>query len=263
MSAQSILTSHHKVLRILVSRDLKVRYSQSILGYLWTVIDPLANALIYFMIFVVIFQRPDAGYSPYFLFLITGLLPWQWFNASVSESTRALTSEARLVKSTNLPRVLWVLRVVVAKGIEFLLSLPVLVVFWVFYYFQGHAHIDWELVYFPLAVVLQAILLVGIGQILAPITVIVTDIQPLVRIFLRVAFYLTPIIFIIDHAPGWLRMLFWFNPMTGILEFYRAGLFSNPINWYPVGVGCAVVVVAAVGGHVVFSRMEKTVLKEI
>ncbi len=263
MNALSILTSHRKVLKILVSRDLKVRYSQSVLGYLWTVIDPLANALIYFMIFVVIFRRPDAGHAPYFLFLLTGLLPWQWFNAAASESTRALTSEALLVKSTNIPRELWVLRVVMAKGIEFVFSLPVLVLFWLFYFMQGQAHIDWELVYFPIAVLLQAVLLVGMGQILAPITVIVTDIQPLVRIFLRVVFYLTPIIFIIDLAPGWLRMLFWFNPMTGILELYRAGFFPNPINWYPVGVGCAIVVVAAVAGHIVFTRMEKTVLKEI
>lgn len=263
MSALTSLTSHRKVLRILVSRDLKVRYSQSFLGYLWTVIDPLANALIYFVLFVIIFKRPDAGYAPYFLFLLTGLLPWQWFNAAVSESTRALTSEARLVKSTNLPRVLWVLRLVLAKGIEFLLSLPVLVLFWLIYFAQGKAHLDWELVYFPVAVILQAILSVGIGQILAPITVIVTDIQPLVRIFLRVAFYATPIIYTLGIAPEWMRVIFWFNPMTGILELYRAGFFPNPINWYPVGIGCAIIVLAWVFGRTVFARMEKTVLKEI
>jgi ABC-2 type transport system permease protein len=264
------MSETYKVLKILVSRDLKVRYSASFLGYLWTIIDPLANALIYFMLFVIIFNRADAGYSPYFLFLLTGILPWQWFNAAVSESTRALTSEALLVKSTNLPRYLWVLRIVVSKGIEFIFSLPVLVVFWALYFFVPHwlhsadpAHLDWELIYFPLGVLVQGILCVGIGMMLAPLMVVVTDIQPLVRIVLRIAFYLTPIIFLLDKVPHYLRFIFYLNPMTGILEFYRAGFFPNPIHWTAVLAGLTGTAFCFVLGLFVFKRMEKTVLKEI
>ena len=83
------------VLDTLVRRDLRVRYARSWLGYLWTIIDPLAMALIYFVVFAVIFKRPDAGHKPYFLFLLIGLLPWQWFNASINESARALVPEAQ------------------------------------------------------------------------------------------------------------------------------------------------------------------------
>ena len=83
------------ILNTLVRRDLRVRYARSWLGYLWTIIDPLAMALIYFVVFAVIFKRPDAGHKPYFLFLLLGLLPWQWFNASINESARALVAEAR------------------------------------------------------------------------------------------------------------------------------------------------------------------------
>ncbi|WP_028709204.1 ABC transporter permease [Propionicicella superfundia] len=263
MSSPKSLGDHIKILRILVSRDLKVRYSSSFLGYLWTVIDPLASALIYYMLFVVIFKRSDAGYSPYFLFLLSGILPWQWFNAAVSESTRALTSQALLVKSTNLPRVLWVLRLVLSKGVEFLLSMPVLVLFWVIYYFQGHAHLDWEVVYLPIGLLLQAALCLGVGLILAPVTVIVTDMQPLIRIVLRILFYLTPIIFTLNHVPEWLRLIFYANPMTGILEFYRAGLFPNPVNWNSVLSGVVGTAILLGLGWLIFSRMEKTVLKEI
>ena len=74
MGSLARVWQERKVLRLLVKRDLRVRYSQSFLGYLWTIIDPLANALVYFMLFVVIFQRKDAGHEPYFLFLLAKVL---------------------------------------------------------------------------------------------------------------------------------------------------------------------------------------------
>lgn len=254
------------VLRLLVDRDMRVRYAQSFLGYLWTIIDPLANALIYFMLFVVIFKRSDAGHAPYFLFLLAGLLPWQWFNAAVGEAPRALISEQQLVKSKDLPREIWVVRLVLSKGLEFLYSLPVLVIFVVFYMVRGQVHLDWELVFWPVAIVLQFFLCTGLALILAPLTVIVQDIQPLVRIFLRVYFYLTPIIFnlqLLDAVPPALKWLFNLNPLTGILELYRGGLFDTNIRWHVVAIGAVGTLAILVLGAAVFKRLESTILKEI
>lgn len=259
--------SERKVLRLLVQRDLKVRYAQSILGYLWTLIDPLANALVYFMVFVVIFQRSDAGYSPYFLFLLTGLLPWQWYNASVGESTRALAAERQLVRSTQLPREIWIVRLIASKGIEFLLSLPVLGLFAAFYVIRGDATLDWELVFIPLGIVLQFFLLIGIGLVLAPISILINDIQPTVRIYLRIYFYMTPIIFnleLLAAVPDWLRSIFHLNPLTGILELYRCGFFADAdIRWNIVMAGVVGTVLSLLIGVVVFRRLEGVVLKEI
>ena len=251
------------IMGTLVQRDLRVRYARSWLGYLWTIIDPLAMALIYFMIFAVIFQRPDAGYHPYFLFLLVGLLAWQWFNASINETSRALLSEAKLVRSTNLPRELWVIRVVIAKGIEFVLSLPVLVAFTAFYVVTGEADLNWRLVLFPLAIAVQFVLQVGMGLLLAPATVLADDTIRVVRIVLRILFYCTPIIYSLDKAPEWLQTVLWLNPLSGILELYRAGLFDTPIRWAPLAVGLAMSVAVLVTGLIVFARMERAVLKEI
>lgn len=254
------------ILRLLVDRDLRVRYAQSILGYLWTVIDPLANALIYFMIFVVIFKRADAGHSPYFLFLLAGLLPWQWFNAVVGEAPRALISEQQLVKSKNLPREIWVARLNFSKGLEFIYSLPVLLIFVVVYLVRGEAHLDWELVFWPLAILMQFIYQMGFALALAPLTVLVQDIQPLVRIFLRVYFYMCPIIFnlqLLDAVPEALRWLFSLNPFTGILELYRGGLFDTSIRWHVVGIAAIGCVVTLAIGARIFRRLENTILKEI
>ena len=254
------------ILRLLVDRDLRVRYAQSLLGYLWTVIDPLANALIYFMLFVVIFKRADAGHSPYFLFLLAGLLPWQWFNSVVAEAPRALISEQQLVKSKNLPREIWVVRLNLAKGLEFLYSLPVLVVFLAYYMVRGQVRLDWELIFWPLAIALQFIFQMGIALALAPLTILIQDIQPLVRIFLRVYFYLCPIIFqlqLLDAVPDALRWVFSLNPFTGILELYRGGLFNASIQWHIVAIAAAGSLFTLWLGARIFRRLESTILKEI
>lgn len=254
------------VLWTLVIRDLRVRYSRSVLGYVWTILDPLLMSMIYFVIFVYVFNRKALGHDPYFLFLIAGLLPWQWFSGVVSESSRSLIQEAQLVRSTNLPREIWVAVVVVSKGIEYLLSLPVLVFFTLFYVLKGQTHLNEWLVLFPLGVVVEFVFLVGLGLILAPVTSLVTDMQRVIRIILRMLFYTTPVIYAGNLVPKPWDMLTWLNPMTGVLEMMRAGFFNHgrfPIQWGAIGVGAAVTVITLFVGFAVFARLERAVLKEI
>src|SRR6478609_9487037 len=104
------LVARRRILGTLVKRDLRVRYGGSPIGYLWTIIDPLAMAAIYFVVFTVIFKSRSVGYQPYVLFIVIGVLAWQWFQLSVTETARALIAESRLVRSTNMPRELWVVR---------------------------------------------------------------------------------------------------------------------------------------------------------
>src|SRR3546814_11305809 len=118
-------------------------------------------SLIYWFIFTQVFQR-SLGEEPYIVFLITALLPWVWFNAAVTDFTRAFNKDARLVRSTSIPRSIWVNRIVLSKGLEFLFSLPVLVVFAVF----GGATVGWGILLFPVAALLLAMLLAGLGLII-------------------------------------------------------------------------------------------------
>ncbi len=257
------LLAKRRILGTLVQRDLRVRYAGSAIGYLWTILDPLAMSAIYFVVFTVIFKARSVGYQPYVLFLIVGLLAWQWFSSSLTETSRALLAESRLVRSTNLPRELWVVRVVIAKGIEFLLSMPVLAGFTLYYLIKGDAHLNPRLLLIPLALVIQFVLLTGIGLILAPITALVTDTARVVRIVLRMGFYSTPIIYGVHAAPESLRTVLLFNPMTGILELYRAGFFPQDLNEKSVFLSAVISLVVLLIGTLVFERLESAVLKEI
>lgn len=256
--------SRREILWTLVRRDLRVRYSRSILGYVWTILDPLLMASVYFVVFTYVFNAGGrVADTPYFLYLLSGLLGWQWFSAAVTDTTKSLIQEARLVRSTNLPREVWVIRCVLAKGVEYVLSMPILIGFVVFYVATGDAHLDWELVLFPLGLLLQFLLLVGLGLVLAPVTVLATDMQRVVRIILRFLFYLSPILYGAHSVPDGLRALLVLNPLNGIMSLYRGGLFERGVAWLDVGVSAGITVLLLVVGFGLFARLERAVLKEI
>jgi ABC-2 type transport system permease protein len=159
-----------------------------------------------------------------------------------------------------------VLRVVLSKGVEYLLSLPVLVAFLLIYLVQGKTHLNVWLVLFPLGVLMLFVTVVGLGLILAPVTALVTDMQRVIRIVIRMLFYATPVIYAGHLVPEPFDKVLWLNPMTGILELMRAGFFDHdrfPILWGAIATGAVVSVGLLLVGTQVFGRLERAVLKEI
>jgi len=243
---------------LLTRRDLRVRYSTSALGYVWSILDPLVMAGIYWFVFTQVFHRP-VGTEPYIVFLLSALLPWMWFNGTVSDSTRAFLREAKLIRSTKIPRTIWVNRLVLSKGIEFLASIPVLVLFAVF----AGARVNWDILLFPLGIVLQAVLTTGVALIVAPLVVFFRDLERAVKLALRFLFYASPIIYGTHDLPEGLQPWAAFNPLSGVFSLYRAGFFPDQLDWYQVGVGAGMSVVLLLIGILVFQRSERSVLKEI
>ncbi|WP_307866605.1 ABC transporter permease [Leucobacter chromiisoli] len=245
-------------LRLLTLRDLKVRYATSLLGYLWSILDPLLMSLIYWFVFTQVFDR-SVGESPYIVFLLTAMLPWVWFNGAVSDSTRAFLRDVKLVRSIALPRWIWVGRIVCSKGIEFLLSLPVLALFAVF----SGASVGWGLLLFPVATVLLAALVLGIGLLVAPLVVFFRDLERAAKLILRVLFYASPVIYGAGDLPEFARPLAWINPLSGIFALFRAGFFPDQLDWGLVGASAGITAVILVCGILVFRRAIGGVLKEL
>ncbi|CAM3340784.1 ABC transporter permease [Dermacoccus barathri] len=277
--------AHRATLDTLVRRDLRVRYARSVLGYLWTLIDPLAMALVYAFVFGFIYGghgKPGLSSSsdqkwastdgvPIVLFLVAGLLAYNWFSNVINESSRALYAERLLVRSTNLPRELWVMRVVISKGIEHLLSLPILLGFLVFYMLRGEVSLSWEIVFWIPALIVQFILLTGIGLVMAPVTALVDDFARITRIGLRVLFYVTPIVYSLHFLEaklpegwGWAKVLIQLNPLTGIADMYRAGFLTEyGPDWMAWLYALIVSLAWLAFGSWVFRKLEPAILKEI
>jgi ABC-2 type transport system permease protein len=257
--AWSPFSRYRRSLWLLTTRDLRVRYSTSFLGYFWSILDPLVMAGIYWFVFTQVFER-GVGREPYIVFLLCGLLPWMWFTGSVSDATLAFTREAKLVRSTTIPRTIWVSRVVLSKGIEFVASIPVLAIFAI----ATGATLHWEAVWFLLAVLLQAILTLGIGLIVAPLVVFFRDLERAVKLGLRFLFYASPIIYgLQDLKPLGLDMLGAFNPLSGIISLYRGAFFPQQLDWFAVAVSAGMSLILFGIGVLIFRRTIRTVLKEI
>ena len=216
-------------------RDLRVRYSTSVLGYFWSILDPLVMAGIYWFVFTQVFDR-TVGAQPYIIFLLSALLPWMWFNGAVSDTTRAYLREAKLIRSTKIPRTIWVARLVLSKGIEFVASIPVLAVFAIITGAQVHA----EAVFFLLAIVMQATLIMGVGLIVAPLVVFFRDLERATKLALRFLFYASPIIYGISDLPAGLHFWASFNPLAGIFSLYRAAFFPDQLDWFAIAMGAAI-----------------------
>lgn len=243
---------------LLTKRDLKVRYSTTLLGYLWSVLDPLLMSLIYWFVFTQVFSR-SVGAEPYIVFLLTALLPWMWVNGALSDSSRAFLRDIRLVRSVSLPRWIWVGRIVASKGIEFLLSIPVLVLFAI----GTGATANWYLLLFPIGVVLLATLILGLGLIIAPLVVFFRDLERATKLVLRVLFYASPIIYGPRDLPDFAAPLAWLNPLSGIFSLFRAGFFPEQLDWGLVGASAAVSVAFLAIGIAVFRRTIGGALKEL
>jgi ABC-2 type transport system permease protein len=252
---------YRRILRLLVRRDVKVRYAGSALGYLWSVLEPLANALIYWYVFIVIVHR-HIGYPPFILFLVAGQLAWFWMTGSINGAVGALKGESQMVRSSNVPREIWVLRVVMSRGVIYVFSLPVLVLFAVGYLRTPTIYT----LLLPLAIALTIILATGLGLIIAPAAVLVGDVSSIVRIAMRVLFYASPILYSVHDATKRLHSLAGFvtwNPFAGIMVLYRVTFFKQEMDWPVVWHSVVVSLVILAIGLWAFNRMERPMLKEV
>jgi len=244
-----------------------VRYSTSALGYLWSVLDPLVMSAIYWFVFTQVFKR-DVGEDPYIIFLISGLLPWVWFNSSVSDFTKAFKRDSRLVRSTAIPRSIWVNRIVLSKGVEFLLSMPVLAIFVVVNLLvetdpSKTAQIGWGILWLPVAVALQVVLLVGLGLLVAPLCALYADLERTTGLILRALFYATPIIYSVSDLPAPFDVIGAFNPLAGIFTLYRMAFFPDQWHTLTVVISAVMTLLILVLGIWVFRSLERPVLKEL
>ena len=255
---RSAFARYRRSLWLLTVRDLRVRYSTSALGYIWSILDPLVMAGIYWFVFTQVFQR-GVGNEPYIVFLLSALLPWMWFNGAVSDSTRAYIRGAKLIRSTKIPRTIWVASIVCSKGIEFVASLPVLAVFAI----ATGAVLHWQAVYFVLGFAIQFVLTLGVGMIVAPLVVFFRDLERAVKLVLRFLFYASPIIYGVAALPSELHVIAAFNPLSGILSLYRSAFFPDQLNLFNILVAAAMSLAFLAVGLYVFRRSERAILKEI
>ncbi len=243
------------LLKEMVVRDIRARYAGSGLGVFWAFAQPVLWMLLYTGVFGVILRVPvESGFSGFPEFLLAGLLPWMAIQEGVSRCATALTDNAAIVKKTVFPVETLVLSVVLAAIVNQVIAFAI---FALYVASVGHLSIPWLLLALP-ALLLQAILTYGIGCLTTVLTTFLRDTVQVVGIGLTVVFWATPIVYPISMIPprhGWLLAVVRANPVTHLVEWYRAA-FSTHVapSLSSVLYLTAVSVVVALSGAALFAK---------
>jgi ABC-type polysaccharide/polyol phosphate export permease len=262
-SELATLFRHRQLIATLTSRDLKARYRGSVLGYFWSLANPLMLLGVYTLVFTKFFPRPDI--SPYSLFLFAGILPWTFFSGAVMEATGAISGNAGLIKKVMFPAEALPVVVVLSHLVHFILALPVLLAAFAFAFVANKVAFHPAMLLAPGIMLLQAIFIAGIALVVSSASVLFRDLRDLVSNLLTLGFFLTPIIYLIDGVPSRaMRTALRLNPMTPfVVAFQDIFFFART----PTLVDSVLMVVysgiSIAIGFTVFDRLRDTLAEAI
>lgn len=218
------LEYYRDLILVLTQKELKVRYKNSALGYLWSIANPLAFAFVFFIVFGLIMKVQKEHYV---LFLLTGLFPWQWFSNSVNASPMLLFGNASIVKKLNFPKNIIPLATVLNDTLHFTLSIPVIILFFLIY----HKTPSFSWIYgIPLLLISQFLITYGISLIISSVNLFFRDLERLVNIMVTVLFYFTPIVYSENMIPQPYKHLIYFNPLATLIISWRNVLLNDRLD---------------------------------
>lgn len=250
-AALSVWQHHWELVSALVAKDLKVRYKGTVLGYVWSVANPLALTFIFTIVFKHIFR---ANIPNFHLFLLAALFPWTWLSTSIAGSATSFVDNAILIKKVRFPRFLIPLATVLNNMVHFVLSLPV---FLAFALAAGQVP-SWKWAAgIPLLLLLQLGFAYGLALAVASVNVYFRDVAHLVGVVVNLWFYATPVVYSLDMLPPGVQRLLALNPATHLMTAWRDLLLHN--GWDPAAIGRLVLIsAAAMGcGALVYRRLER------
>jgi lipopolysaccharide transport system permease protein len=224
----------HDVLRVLVERDFKLRYKRSFFGVGWSLMVPLAQLGVLYVVFNKIVPLKIPHFTA---FLFTGILPWNWFQASLLASALSVIDNRELIKQVGFPVPLLPAITVFSQFVHFLLALPIMAAFLIFDGYRLHASVA----ALPLVILFEFALILSLAYFVATLQVKFRDTQYLLGIVLFLFFYLTPVFWDDTTIPEPYQSLIRFNPVAVLLNAYRAILVRREwpdfISLLTVGIG--------------------------
>lgn len=236
---------------MLTLRDLKLRYQDTTLGFLWSLLKPLAlGAVLYVALSQFVRIHVEEAYH---LVLLTALFPWVWFQTSVLLATPSFAANGDLLKKVPFPRVVLPFSTILNNGVHFLLTIPVLVILLAIA--GRHPTATW-LVGIPVLATVQLALLMGVVLTIASIDVFFRDLEHLIEVFLTLAFYITPILYPLDMVPDRWRPILLVNPLSSLIEAWRDLFLHNALPGADLWPALLFTLGAIALGGMVFQRLE-------
>lgn len=252
------LYNYREMIFSLIRRDLRGKYKASVLGFLWTFLIPLLQLVIYTFVFSTILK---SGIENFYIFLIVGLFPWNFFSACITTGCSCVVSQENLIKKIYFPRLVLPVSFVTSSFVNMLLTF---IVVFVVLIFSGFGLNGRALCFLPLVMLAEYLLALGLCMLTSALTVYFRDLEYIMGIISMAWIYLTPVFYQMDIIPEKYQIIYDLNPMTSIIFAYQEILYYKKkpdiFNLLKAaGLGMLILII----GYVVFSKIQKKFVEEL
>lgn len=252
MKIMKELYRYREMIFRLVKRDLKGRYKGSLLGFLWTFINPLLQLIVYTMVFSTILR---SGVEDYYIYLFVALVPWIFFSTSVSSGASVIWTQQDMVKKIFFPRIVLPISFVTAQFVNMILSFIVVIIV---LEATKYGYSIESLLYLPIIMLIEYILALGFAMIVSAVTVYLRDLEYLLTIITMAWQFLTPVFYGMNQVPDKILPILLMNPMTPIIIAYRDILYYKQIPKMETLIhACTFSIGIFLIGYVVFTRLQR------
>ena len=239
----------------LVGRNLKLKYRQSFFGFLWSLLLPLANAAMYYVVFQLIVKIPIPNYPA---FILSGVLPWAFFSQTVTDGTESLRMNAKLLSKIPLPLQVFPLIGTVSNMTTLIFAFPVILGV----HLASGGLISPNLLLAPIALALMFVMAYGFALIVSVAYVYLYDLRHLITIILQMWFYATPIVYNEAMIPENMRWVIYANPFSTLVIMFRdAVIYSRPFNPTHLVVGTAWAAIVLLCGALLYRLKAKRLVE--
>lgn len=253
LSGLDELNKHRELLFSWTLRDFKVRYSQSLLGVAWAILQPFSLMIIFSVVFSIILKVPTEG-VPYPIFAYTALLPWTFFANSLTFSIPSLVNNMNLVSKIYFPREILPLSSILVCFIDYLIASSIFVLMLLFY----RVPVGPAILFVPLILIVQTCLTFGVSLLGSAVNVFYRDVRFVIPLALQIWMYVSPVIYPVNMVPTKLRTIYFLNPMAVLIDTYRRTILYNQMPDLPyLALAILLSVLIMIGGYRYFKLAER------
>jgi len=252
------LKDYRDLFYFLVWRDIKALYAQTILGFMWAILQPLVQIVIFTIIFGKVAKLSTDG-IPYILFSSVAIIPWTYISQATSQSSQSLLGGSSMLGKIYFPRLIFPITPVLAKLVDFGISMFIVVCIMLYYRVSPTSN----LFLFPLFLIMMVAVPLGIGTWLSSLAIRFRDVKQAMPFFIQMLMYSAPIVYSPTSIPEQYRLLYSLNPIVGVIEGFRACLLGTPIPWLYICPGMVTAAMLVISGTLYFKRMERIIVDVI
>ena len=251
------LYNYRELLKTNIKKEVRGKYKNSFLGVLWSFLNPLLQIVVYAIVFQLILKNPQENYA---IFICCGLIPWTYFSSAISRSAFTMVENGNILKKVYFPREILPISIVTSETVNFLISTVIILGFVIF----GGLGISKYIIFYPLVLLAQYLLLIAISFIVSSISVYIRDLQHLIGVALQLLFYAAPIVYSPEVIPQEYQWILTLNPMAYIINGYRDIFYYQTMPDITSIIGLiAISIVLCVIGYMIFNKLQKGFAEEL